>query len=64
MFSGNENCWRIPPTESTVEAWEYCGKTREGDVGPVPREQNTVLEGESHIPKGNFFLAALLLAGS
>lgn len=24
MFSGRENCCRIPPADSTVEAWEYC----------------------------------------
>lgn len=23
IFSGRENCCRIPPTDSTVEAWEY-----------------------------------------
>lgn len=25
MFSGRENCCRMPPTDSTVEAWEYYG---------------------------------------
>lgn len=24
MFSGRENCCRIPPADSTVEACEYC----------------------------------------
>jgi len=23
MFSGRENCCRIPPADRTVEAWEY-----------------------------------------
>lgn len=23
MFSGRENCWRIPPIDKTVEAREY-----------------------------------------
>lgn len=26
MFSFKENCCRIPPHDSTVDAWEYCRK--------------------------------------
>lgn len=30
MFSGRENCWRIPPADSAVEAREYCRRSEEG----------------------------------
>jgi hypothetical protein len=28
MFSVRENCCRMPPAESTVEAWEYWKKQK------------------------------------
>lgn len=42
MFSRRENCWRIPPADSTVEAWEYC----------TPSEENSVIGGLSYLQLG------------
>lgn len=37
MFSGRENCCRIPPADNTLEEREYCGEKQEETVDSKQR---------------------------